>query len=149
MASQSLESVILRPNHNVARYCRPRWLVNGIVSRDAFLLREGEPFLSTNWLEHFRSSDRGVQISGARAALADKNYSIHSNGGFAVLNVGVATQRVIELHDIRLLFRRLGQAHDPSHAGIFGYGPPTVDSKGNDVAQSLAESVLEIQSAIP
>ena len=149
MASQSLASELLRFNHNVARYCRPRWVVNGIVSRDAFLMRQGEPFLSTNWLEHFHQADRMIQISGVRAALTGKGFSIHPNGGFAILNVGVATYRVLYFHHVPLGFRTLGQPGDPSHAGIFGYGHSSVDPKSNDVAQSLAASVLELYSAIP
>ena len=149
MASQTLARESLRFQHHVARYCRPRWVVNGIVSRDAFLLREGEPFLSTNWLEYFHHSDRGVQISGVRAALAGKNFNIHPNGGFTVLNVGVATYLVWHFQRIPLEFRTLGQPGDLSHTGIFGYGHSNIDPKSNDVAQSLAASVLEMHSAIP
>ena len=148
MASQSPVAQPLKSYHNVARYCRPRWIVNGIVSRDAFLMRQGEQFLSTNWLESFPQSEREAQISGVRAVLTNKNFSIHSSGGFAVLNVGDTIYRVWSLHGVLLLFRALGEARDPSHTGIFGYGAATVDPKGNDVAQSLAASVLELHPAI-
>lgn len=148
MASQPLATRILQPEHNVARYCRPRWFVKGIVSRDAFLLRGGELFLSTNWLEHFHESDRRIQVSGMLSALASKNFNVSPNGTFAILNVGAASQGVRQFQSRRLLFQLLGQAHDPSHTGIFGYGSTNIDSKGNDIRQSLASSVQEAYPAI-
>ena len=148
MAYQSLAPVALSPQHNVARYCRRRWLVHGGVSRDAFLLREGEPYLSTNWLEHFHQSDRQAQLYGIRAALASK-FKMEADGRFAILNVGYAIDRIMRLHSVPLRFRVLGQAHDPSHTGIFGYGSAIVDPKANDVARSLAGSVRELHPAIP
>ena len=147
MASQPLTSGTLSYQHHVARYCRPRWIVNGAVSRDAFLLREGEPYLSTNWLEHFHSSDRQAQMPGIRAALASK-FRIDADGRFAILNVGQTAYRSLRFCNVPLRFQVLGQTHDPSHTGIFGYGAATVDPKGNDVAQSLAASVLELYPAV-
>jgi hypothetical protein len=123
-------------------------MVSGIVSRDAFLPRDGESFLSINWLEHFDQSDRVVQVTGVRAALAAKNFRVHPKGRFAILNVGVASQRVRQFQNLRFLFQVLGEAHDPSHTGIFGYRSANIDSKGNDVAQSLAASVGEVHPAI-
>ena len=149
MASQSLTPRFLRFDHNVARYCRPRWIVHGIVSRDAFLLRDGEQYLSTNWLEYFHQSDRGVQISGVRAALAGKNFNIHPNGGFAILNVGHSGHRVLSFLRVGLSFQVLGQVQDPSHTGVFERGSASVGAKGNDVAQLLAASVFEIHPASP
>lgn len=147
MAYQSLTSGILSPEHNVSRYCRPRWLVDGIVTRDAFLLRPEEQFLSVNWLESFHIADRPTQLEGVRATLAGKGFGVSPNGRFAILNVGIASQHVMEQQGLRLLFQLLGQAHDPSHCGIFGYGHPDEDSKGIDAAQSLAASVDEVYPA--
>ena len=137
METESL--TLLRSDHNVARYCRPRALVYGIVSRDAFLLRPGERFLSTNWLEYFHESERDVQISGVRAALAGKNFNVNPNGRFAVLNVGATIRQV---RDAQLAFALLGQASDPSHAGIFGYG-----ALDFNVADGLALAVRELHPA--
>ena len=148
MASPEPTTRMLRPEHHVARYCRPRTVTNGIISREAFLLREGEQFLSANWLEHFHESDRQIQVSGVRASLAGKNFDVNPNGRFAVLNVEVSDNRVRQIHGVRLLFQLLRQASDPSHTGVFGYGPPSVDPKGYDIAQSLAESVQEEYPAI-
>ena len=127
MESPSLTMTELRPEHNVARYCRPRTIVQGIISREAFLLRIGEQFLSTNWLEHFHEFDRMIQMSGVRATLAEKNFAVSPNGRFAVLNIGAAIRQI---RDAPLRFMLLGQASDPSHAGIFGYTEAEPDIAG-------------------
>ena len=127
MESKSLTMTELRPEHNVARYCRPRTIVHGNISRDAFLLREGEQFLSTNWLEYFHEFDRRIQVSGVRAVLSGKNFTVSPGGRFAVLNVGMAIQQI---RDALLRFVLLGQASDPSHAGIFGYAETDIDIAG-------------------
>ena len=120
----------------MARYCRARDMVNGIPQENAFRLRSGEEYLSTNWLEHFHDSDRQTQIAGVQRALAGKGFRVRRNAAFAVLNVGVAT--TVCKHDLNLDIQitTLGDAHDPSHSGIFGY---TADD--TDVAALLARQV--------
>ena len=140
MATPPSTSVELRSEHNLARYCRPRSLAGGILSSDAFLLRTGEQFLSTNWLEYFHQSDRQIQLSGVRAVLAGKGFNVSVNGRFAVLNVGTVRRQVGRG---QLRFALLGQANDPSHAGIFGYTADDIDTAGE-----LAESVEELYPAI-
>ena len=139
MAYQLNESSSLSSGHNVTRYCSPRNIVNGRPIPESFDLRVGEDFLSTNWLEYFHASDRQLQMSGVRRTLASKGFRVNRNGGFAVLNVGVATQAVREA---TLRFILLGQASDPSHTGIFGI--PVGDS---DIAVALAKSVCELYPA--
>ena len=128
MASQPSGNVELLPQHNLARYCRPRTVSGGILSPDAFFLRTGEQFLSTNWLEHFHDMDRQVQLSGVRASLAGKGFGLRAGGTFAVVNVGVASQLV---QKVQLRFLLLGQENDLSHAGIFGYTPSDIDVAGD------------------
>ena len=147
MAFQPLTSQLLRFEHHVARYCRPRTIVHDSVSRDAFVLRPGEAFLSTNWLEHFNESNREIQISGVRAALSGKGFSISPNGRFAVLNVGTSSHRVLHFLKVALRFHVLGQLQDPSHTGVFGYGSAGSGYGGHDVAQHLARSIQNIYSA--
>ena len=130
----------LGPDHHVARYCSPRNIAAGIPSYEAFLLRLDEAFLSTNWLEYFHDSDRQFQMSGIRQALSGKGFRVSRNGRFAVLNVGYSINRV---RRVALRFTLLGQARDPSHAGIFGYLP--IDA---DIALLLSESVRETYPAI-
>ena len=143
MAYQLTEENNLLPEHNVARYCGPRKIINGTLAYDVFLLRIGEGFLSTNWLEYFHPSDRQFQVVAVRNALESKGFRVNRNGGFAILNVGTAVQRVYRDCNLLLNFRPLGQASDPSHTGIFGY---SVDD--TDVAESLANLVQEIQPAV-
>ena len=140
MPSQLPEDVELLPQHNLARYCRPRTVSGGILSPDAFFLRNGEQFLSTNWLEHFHSTDRQIQISGVRAILAGKGFGVRAGGRFAVVSIELASQLV---QRVQLRFLLLGQENDPSHAGIFGYTPSDID-----VAGDLAESIRELYPAI-
>ena len=136
-----LATEALRPEHNVARYCRPRSLADGRPTADAFLLRDRESFLSTNWLEFFNQSDRKLQISGVRNALYRKNFRVNPNGTFAVLNVGL-TVRQISGPD--LYFMPLGDTNDPSHTGVFGY-----EAGDTDAAAAIAKLVTELHPAGP
>ena len=133
----------LLPEHNVARYCGPRKIINGTVGYDAFLLRTGEDFLSTNWLEYFHPADRQFQVVAVQTALESKGFRVSRNGGFAILNAGTAVQRVYDDCNVLLNFRPLGQAGDPSHTGIFGYG-----ADDTDVAESLSNLVQEVHPAV-
>ena len=141
MASRLTEGRVLSSEDNVARYCAPRNVMDGIPVPEAFKLRFREVFLSTNWLEYFHPSDRQPQISGVLHALGSKGFSVNRNGGFAVLNVGATTQAV---RAVPLSFVPLGQTNDPSHTGIFGI--PEDDA---DIALAIAKSVLELHPAIP
>ena len=133
----------LAPSHHVARYCRPRDVRDdGAVSPAAFELRPGEAYLSTNWLEYFHDSDRQSQISGVRRALADKGFRIRPSAAFAVLNVGEATTACQTDLNGNIRFIALGESHDPSHTGIFGY---TMDD--TNIAAVLAKMVREVHPA--
>ena len=140
MASQLTEGRSLSFEHNVARYCGPRNIVNGRPLPEAFTLRAGESFLSTNWLEHFHPSDRQVQVSGVRRTLEGKGFRVNRNGGFAVLNVGVAVESVSVAS---LNFVLLEQGSDPSHVGVFG-----IPGDHADIALSLAKAVRELHPAV-
>ena len=126
----------LGPEYHVARYCSPRHIAEGLTSYEAFLLRQGETFLSTNWLEYFHDSDRHIQMFGIRQALSSKGFRVGRNGALAVLNVGYSISQV---QQAALRFTLLDQARDPSHVGVFGYRP--IDA---DVALALSESVREL-----
>ena len=122
--------------HHIARYCRRRHLrPDGRPMRDAFR-RRGEEYLSTNWLEYFHDSHRQTQITGVRQALADKNFRVSRTTSFAVLNVGAAVNACKAGLNLDIEIITLGEPHDPSHAGIFGYA-----EYNTDVAALLAQSV--------
>lgn len=143
MAYQLTGENNLLPEHNVARYCGPRKIINGTVAYDVFLLRANENFLSTNWLEYFHPADRQFQVVAVRNALEGKGFRVNRNGCFAILNVGAAVQQVFNDCNVLLNFTPLGQAGDPSHTGIFGY---RIDD--TDVAESLAKLVREIHPSV-
>ena len=111
-------------------------MVNGIPRENAFRLRPGEEYLSTNWLEYFHESHRQTQIAGVRQALADKNFRVSGTASFAVLNVAAAVNSCKAGLNLDIEVIALGEPHDPSHTGIFGY-----TEYNTDVAALLAQSV--------
>ena len=127
----------LSPHENVARHRRPRDIdENGILSSNAFLLRNAESYVSVNWLEYFHPSDRAIQLTAVRRSLIEKGRTVKSNDLLIVLNVGVATERCKAKLGLDLGFITLGEPDDPSHTGIYGI-------RGNIVnaASELAASV--------
>lgn len=108
--------------HHVARHCRPRdFGATGLLLDSAFQLRPGEEYLSTNWLEFFHDSDRQSQIAGVQQTLAVKGFRVRSTASFAVLNVGASIASCRDTLSVIIQFVALGEAHDPSHTGIYGY----------------------------
>ena len=133
----------LEPSHHVARYCRRRDVRdNGTVTPAAFELRRGETYLSTNWLENFHASHRQTQIAGVLQALADKGFRTSRTASFAVLNVGATVNGCKSGLNLDIQIIALGEAHDPSHAGIFGY-----TEHNTDAAATLARQVGEVHPA--
>ena len=112
----------LSDSHHVARHCRPRDVGATREPIDtAFRLRPGEECRSTNWMEYFHDSDRQVQIVAVRRALTDKGFQVRRSASFAVLNVGAAVAVCSNRQNVEIQFVALGEPHDPSHAGIYGY----------------------------
>ena len=133
-------NIDLAHSHHVARYCRRRHLrPDGRPLRDAFLLRPGEEYLSTNWLEHFHDADRPSQIAGVLQALADKGFRASRTASFAVLNVGAAITACKNDLNLDIKIIALGESHDPSHTGIFGY-----TAEDTDTAAVLANLAREV-----
>ena len=102
--------------HHISRYCKPSSIdkEKQLPLASAFKLREGEEYLSVNWLEYFEAEDLNQAIDFVRQAFRDKNYSVKHNGRFALL-------RVKEVKNMILGLRYLPSKNDPSHSGIFGY----------------------------
>lgn len=111
----------LSHNHNVARHCRKRDIgEDGTPMDGAFLLRADEPYLSTNWLEHFHPSDRHLQLNGVLQSLRGKR-NVANNAFLSVLNVGIAVSACQKQLKLELRFVLLRESCDPSHTGIYGY----------------------------
>lgn len=108
-------------------------------------MREGEEFLSTNWLEHFHLSERIEQLEGVKLALTNKGFQIRPTASFAVLNVGFSISSCKDLLALDIFFSTTGEPADPSHTGIYGY-----ISQNARVAALLAKSVspTEVYPAI-
>ena len=100
------------------------------------MLRPGEEYLSTNWLEHFHPADRDLQLAGVRQALRDKGRGVRRTAFFLVLNAGDAVDQCRQKLNLEIRFVPLGERHDPSHTGIYGM-------VGNEskAAQLLAQAV--------
>ena len=100
------------------------------------MLRPGEEYLSTNWLEHFHPADRAIQLAGVRQTLRDKGFRVAHTGHFGVLNVGDAVDLCRQNLNLEIRFITLGDGRDPSHTGIYGM-------VGNEskAAQLLAQAV--------
>ena len=120
------ESQAIPNEHHVARYCSGSLHQYGKVLPAAFELRDGESYLSVNWLEYFGL----VTFDAALARIcADKHglgFNIRKTGRFAVLNVGIIrslTESLSELSETiqPLTVTHLPEATDKSHSGIGGY----------------------------
>ena len=53
---------------HVARYCKPSSVDEDLPVLTAFLLREGEEYISVNWLEHFGMQGLNAAVGHVRAA---------------------------------------------------------------------------------
>ena len=71
-----------------------------------------------------------------RQALLDKGRGVRRTAFFLVLNVGAATDQCRQELNREIRFINLGEAHDPSHTGIYGM-------LGNEskAAQLLAQAI--------
>ena len=110
------------------------------------MLRPGETYLSTNWLEYFDPVNRSRQIDGVRQTLVDKGRTVARSAYFAVLNVGLSIEMCQQESNLPVQFINLGESRDPSHTGIFGLvNTPSL------AAHTLAESVNpnEVYPATP
>jgi len=107
---------------HVSRYCKPSAVgKNGLPTSAAFQRREGEEWLSVNWLEFFREPDLEAAVERVREAFRSKGYALRPNGRFAVINAGEA--RAVVKNNAGYLGRveHLPTADDESHAGLSGY----------------------------
>ena len=112
----------LPDDDHTARYCKPTVIDdNGVPLTSAFELRNGENYLSTNWLEYFDEPDLSSAVQCVRDAFHNKDYALRPQGRFAVLNVGAAKAAVLEATGKTLRIDHLPLNDDQSHVGIFGY----------------------------
>ena len=141
-----MTDVPLPDGDHVSRYCRSSAVdERGLPLSAAFLPKQGEEYLSVNWLEYFRALDLTVAVDQVRQAFRNKNYRLRPKGRFAVLNVGVAKSAVYEGTGKSLRVNHLPVSDDESHSGIIGY-----NAEDLAVAVELKALVtsLDVHSAI-
>ncbi len=109
----------LSSDNPVARYCLASRLgKNNLPIPGAFEFRDGEKFLSSNWIEYFDMVDLESGMKKVRDEFG-RHHSITSNGRFAVLNVGDAKKTVNSEYGIELEIEDLQEDDYPSHTGIW------------------------------
>ena len=135
-------------DHHVARHCGGSKVdEEGMPRATAFMLRDGEPDVSVNWLEYFRIPEREKQIEEVRRVFALKEITVGEKSRFAVLPVGATIGHVMKCTDGKRLISFIHDPEgppefeydDPSHSGI--YGVPPEDK--NVVAKYISESAIE------
>ena len=115
---------LLPEDDHISRYCKPSAIAeSGLPLASAFGLRQGEEYLSVNWLEYFRLPELSAAVEKVREAFRSKGYQVRPNGRFVVLNIGAAKRMVFEGVRCVLRINHHPLANDPSHASILGYGP--------------------------
>lgn len=124
--------------HRVSRYAGYRSIIplpNGgfTISSSLFRLRQGEEYLSVDWLEYFQCGYR-EQLDKIHRALEARRITVRAKSGLAIVNV----------HEIKTAGRNnqrelsvmtTGSHKDPSHSGICGLG---FEPEDDYIAQEIA-----------
>ena len=132
------------PDH-VGRYCGTRTVENGEISAAAFMLRDGEEYLSVNWLEELKCPDRASEVRALQNLYARKFTRVGAGARIAILNVGTLRTEVVNESPDRRLLRVLHEPEepdDPSHAGIYD-----IPHDDEIVAELIAHVILRTHSA--
>ena len=132
---------------HISRYCGGATVLNGRPTAASFYLKDGEEYLSVNWLELLQLGGRDDEIAEIRRVLSTK-LILGSTAKIAVLNVGEMKDHVRQnspdQRDPRVLHRpdEPPDKPDPSHSGIF-------DTRLEEplIAEFIAEKVDEIYTA--
>jgi hypothetical protein len=129
---------------HITRYCGGSQInEDSTISGAAFHLREGESYLSVNWLEFLQLGNRDAEIKELRRVLSSK-LRVGAKASIAILNVGELRRYVFsESPDSRdLQVRHEPEPDDPSHSGIFNLA-----MDDDLISDLIAEVVQETYSA--
>lgn len=134
----------LPESNHITRFCKGTQVnEDGTVSPAAFELRPNEEYLSINWLENLKLSDRSSEINELRSVL-QKKLTFGKNAKLTVLNVGEVFKNVFQKSGDRRKLRFLHEPEpdDPSHSGIY-------DTKVDEIliSQLIVECIIETYSA--
>lgn len=130
----------LPDSDHITRYCGASQInEDGTISGAAFRSREGESYLSVNWLEFLELANREAEISEIRRVLSLK-LGIGTKAKIGVLNVGELRRYIFaESPDGRdLQVRHQPEPDDPSHSGVFN-----VEMDDDLIADLITEIVQE------
>jgi hypothetical protein len=131
---------LIPDNDNIARYCSFSRLSekDGSIQATAFMLKQGEPSLSVNWLEFLNCPDRTSEIIEIRKVYLS-TLSVGSQAKIAVLNVGTVRIKVVESPDHRKLYILHDPLDiDPSHSGIYN-----LRQNDESIAELIRETIFE------
>lgn len=136
----------LPPEDHIARYCGYATLSeDGTVSSSAFRLRKNraEEYLSVQWLEFMKQSDRIAEIKEVCRLLTAGNFHLKSKAIIAVLNVGDICENVEKKSHFKIRVLHEPLDLDPSHSGIHD----TIQDELM-ISELIAEKVLETYPAV-
>ena len=125
---------------HVARYCKASTVEGAEILATAFMVREGEEYLSVNWLEELKRSDRASQVRDLQKLYATK-LKVRAASRIAILNVGALRAKVQRESTDRRLLPVLHEPiipDDPSHAGIH-----EIPYDDDLVAELITQVILE------
>jgi hypothetical protein len=128
---------------NIARYVKPTYAPEGKIETGAFMLKEGEEYLSVNWLECLNCPDREHEIIEIRKIYASK-LTVRAKSKIAILNIGNIKGKIFTESIDR---RKIDVLHGPedndySHCGIYNLKPDD-----ELIAELIRESILDEYSA--
>ena len=112
---------LIPEDDHVLRYCTPSKIENGFPLPIAFKLKNGEPYLSVNWVEYYKCENILTNVQKIREEFINKNYSLSKNGKFVLFHVSRTKQSIKETTDQSLCFKKIPCPDSHSHSGIYGY----------------------------
>ena len=135
-----MKGQVIPDSDHVARHCKTSTVAGDEILATAFMMREGEPYLSVNWLEDLKRSDRANEVRALQELYPSKMTRVGAGARIAILNVGTLRTKVERESPDKCLLRVLHEPEpdDPSHSGI--YDIPYDD---DIVAELIAQVVLE------
>ena len=106
---------------NIARYCIPQQVVNGLPDYHAFLLRfknnSSEEYLSANRIEYFEKDSIAAALEEIRSIIP---LTLDTRGRFAVLKVQTIMETISrEIEYATRIARMISDGSHGFHVGIF------------------------------
>ncbi len=71
-----MSGIEIDENHHVSRYCKPRFIDDGLPIAEAFALRDKEEYLSVNWLEYFDTLNLTQAVDCVRQVFLEDSRAI-------------------------------------------------------------------------